>query len=177
MRLKIIVLALSPRLNCRISNAGTSIGSGFSPSDPNPLPSYMTPLRQPSAKCRRFRYTALTNSISLLTPFTPISHPLDWSIGTHGIHITFSPPSASLSPGSQAKQRPYSATYLPEVCAEQGWTKEEAVLSAIQKAGFRGRVKVGDDVWESLRVKRYGSVKAGAGWGEYEEWQASKDGE
>lgn len=64
-----------------------------------------------------------------------------------------------------------SATYLPEIAAEQGWTKEETVLSAIKKAGYRGKVEVGDKVWESLDVRVYGSVKAGAGWDEFLAWK------
>lgn len=63
------------------------------------------------------------------------------------------------------------------MCADQGWTKEEAVLSAIQKAGYRGRVKVGDEIWESLKVKRYGSVKASAEYAEYEAWKQSEGGD
>lgn len=106
----------------------------------------------------------LTHSVSLLTPFTPIPTPLDWTPGEHGIHITFPSPSNP--------SRRLSATYLPEIATEQGWTREETIKSAIQKAGYRGRVDVGDKVWESLEVKVYGSVKAGAGWAEYERWKS-----
>ena len=39
--------------------------------------------------------------------------------------------------------------------------------SAIAKAGYADSVEVGDGVWRTLSVKIYGSVKAGADYGEY----------
>jgi len=107
-------------------------------------------------------------SVSLLTPFTPISDPLAWTPSTHGIHLTF--------PHPTEPHRTLSATYLPEVCPEQGWSREETVLSAIQKAGWAGRVEVGDAVWRSLRVKVYGSVKAGTGYRAYIGWRKGGEG-
>jgi len=107
--------------------------------------------------------SSLSVAISLLTPFTPIPDPLAWEPGTHGIHITFPDPSYPT--------KSLTATYLPEICTDQGWTKEECVLSAIQKAGYRGRVKVGDDVWKSLKVRVYESQKTGVGYDEYVEWK------
>lgn len=98
-----------------------------------------------------------------MTPFTPIDDPLDWEAGEHGIHLAFSDPS---NPSAR-----YNATYLPEICMEQGWTKEETILSAIRKSGWRKTVKVGDPVWQSLRMQKYGSVKVGATWDEYVEWK------
>lgn len=106
-----------------------------------------------------------TRSVSLLTPFVSIADPLDWTPGEHGIHITFTHPTDHT--------RSYSATYLPHICPEQGWTKEETVLSAISKAGYKGKVKVGDRVWKRLHVKIYGSVKAEASWQDYVEWKQS----
>ncbi|WVN86345.1 uncharacterized protein L203_101508 [Cryptococcus depauperatus CBS 7841] len=106
---------------------------------------------------------SMSCEVSLLTPLIPISDPLDWTPGIHGIHITFPHPSGH----SQV----YSATYLPHVCPEQGWTREETVLSAISKAGFRGKVVVGDKVWQSLKVKIYGSVKEPVTWQDYVEWK------
>ncbi|RSH93730.1 hypothetical protein EHS25_006378 [Saitozyma podzolica] len=102
----------------------------------------------------------LSCSVSLLTPFTPIPHPLDWTPGLHGIHLTFPSP---LSPS-----RTLSATYLPEICPDQGWTKEETVLSAIAKAGYRQPVVVGDEVWRSLKVKVYGSSKGASSYRDFE---------
>ncbi|WWC60706.1 uncharacterized protein I303_103282 [Kwoniella dejecticola CBS 10117] len=105
----------------------------------------------------------LSCHVSLLTPMTPISSPLDWTPGIHGIHITFPHP-------DHTGNRTLSATYLPEICPEQGWTKEETILSAIQKAGYKYKVSVGDEVWNSLTVKVYGSEKASVTWDEYKSW-------
>lgn len=105
---------------------------------------------------------SLSVGVSLLTPFTPVPTPLSWTIGVHGIHITFPHPSTG---------RSLNATYLPDVIPEQGWTQVEAVQSLIQKAGYRGKVEVGDAVWDSIQMKVYGSVKAGATYQEYEEWK------
>lgn len=43
------------------------------------------------------------------------------------------------------------------------------MLSAIQKAGYRGKVEVGDQVWKSLKVRVYGSVKASCSYKGYKE--------
>ncbi|BEI81635.1 hypothetical protein CcaverHIS002_0207950 [Cutaneotrichosporon cavernicola] len=100
--------------------------------------------------------------VSLLTPFTPVATPLSWDLGTHGIHVTFPHPTAG---------RTLSATYLPDVAPEQGWSKEQAVLSLIQKAGWRGRVTVGDKVWNSISTKVYGSVKVAVTYDDYVAWK------
>jgi AMMECR1 domain-containing protein len=83
----------------------------------------------------------------------------------HGIHITFPHPTTG---------RSLSATYLPDVIPEQGWTREEAVLSLIHKAGYRGYVAVGDALWNSIAMKVYGSVKAKASYAEYIAWAAER---
>ena len=109
--------------------------------------------------------------ISILTPTRPISDPLAWTPGVHGIQISFPSPSSSSS-SSSSRTRRLSATYLPEIAADQGWSQEETILSAIQKAGYRGRVVVGDEVWRSLEVGVYESSKAKLDWAEYEAWRA-----
>ena len=58
-----------------------------------------------------------------------------------------------------------TATYLPEVAHEQGWSKKEAIDSAIHKAGYSG--KVTEDIRKSLKVRRYQSEKCSA---RYQEW-------
>lgn len=108
----------------------------------------------------------LACGVSLLTPFTPVPTPLSWTLGVHGIHITFPHPQTG---------RSLSATYLPDVAPEQGWSQTEAVLSLVQKAGYRGKVAVGDAVWESISMKVYGSVKVSVTWDEYAAW--AKKGE
>lgn len=50
----------------------------------------------------------------------------------------------TLSPLPVRLQRTLTATYLPQIAPEQGWSKLETLESAIQKAGFRGELS---DIW------------------------------
>jgi AMMECR1 domain-containing protein len=98
---------------------------------------------------------------------TPAPNPLAWTLGTHGIHITF----------SHASRR-YSGTYLPEVPPAQGWTKEETILSLIRKAGYRGKVNVGDEedeIWGGIRLQTYESRKVKRNWAQFERWKAENE--
>jgi AMME syndrome candidate gene 1 protein len=134
--------------------------------------------------------------ISLLTDFEDASSYLDWTIGTHGIQISFTPPltspSASDAPSplssaisllsrpltslssshSAPARRTLSATYLPEVAPDQGWEQIDAIDSAIRKAGWHGRVS--EDLRRSLRVRRYQSRKCVVGWDEFVAWRESR---
>lgn len=110
----------------------------------------------------------LSCSITLLADFEDCSDPFDWEIGTHGIRISF----------TQGNRR-YGATYLPDVAAEQGWTKEETLKSLMAKAGYseypRARVARSQSIlstapWEEVtnfKVVRYKGLKASA---KYDEW-------
>lgn len=93
--------------------------------------------------------------ITLLTDFETAASPLEWEVGTHGVRIAF-----------LHKGRRYSATYLPSVAEEQGWSREETLTSLIRKAGCDG---VRWDEAESLRVTRYQGRVTHVG---YEEWRA-----
>lgn len=156
---------------------------------------------RPSISPRADPLTTLrTPSVSILTPFEPCAHPLDWEIGTHGVYLSFKPPSSSVrpfaasccapvslpglasrSPHFSISQRTLNATYLPQIASEQGWTKEETLESAVQKAGFRGTLadvwREGDEQLEvdelkrlgrgTLAVRRYRSEKAEVSWQEW----------
>ncbi|TDL29753.1 alport syndrome [Rickenella mellea] len=129
-------------------------------------------------------------AISLLTDFEDASSYLDWTVGVHGIYITFSQPSSSFfssvnSSGSStpspfsssyslpttrfSSKRPLSATYLPDVASEQGWDKIEAIDSAIRKAGWDGRIT--EDLRRNVKLRRYQSRKCSVGWEEFVEWR------
>jgi AMMECR1 domain-containing protein len=126
-----------------------------------------------------------TNSVSLLTDFEDATSYLDWTIGVHGIYITFPHPSsistsssntpspfsssACLAPTRFIPKHTYSATYLPDVIPEQGWNKIEAVDSAIHKAGWNGRIT--EDIRRSIKLRRYQSRKRSVGWKEYVQWR------
>jgi AMME syndrome candidate gene 1 protein len=138
-------------------------------------------------------------SISLLTDFEDASSYLDWTLGVHGIYISFPYPSAlpalSSTPSSSSTPSPLSsstslpstrsrfskptrqltATYLPDVAVDQGWTKVEAVDSAIHKAGWDGRIN--EDVRRSVTLRRYQSRMCVVGWDEYHAWRTAQGGE
>lgn len=139
-----------------------------------------------------------SRSISLLTDFQDVPTYLDWEVGTHGIYISFPHPatlptvpssSADTTPSSSSltlslpftKRRsaaskytkPLTATYLPDVAPAQGWTKLEAVDSAIRKAGYDGRIT--EDVRRSIKMRTYQAKKATVTWEEYWAWRTWKE--
>ncbi|KAI9316034.1 AMMECR1 domain-containing protein [Dichotomocladium elegans] len=97
----------------------------------------------------------LACSVSLLVDFEPGTDYLDWEIGTHGIWIEFVNDFSKVT----------TATYLPEVMPEQGWTKIEAIDSLLRKGGFRG--KIDEAKRKSIVLTRYKSSKATATYEEY----------
>mmetsp|Transcript_37319 Transcript_37319/g.96490 ORF Transcript_37319/g.96490 Transcript_37319/m.96490 type:complete len:193 (-) Transcript_37319:2735-3313(-) len=91
-------------------------------------------------------------SVSLLTDFEDVDDPFNWELDTHGVTIHF-----------QCDDKSYSATYLPGVAVDAGWTKQETLDSLIRKSGYRGaRIK-----WANLSVTRYKSSKATLNYEEY----------
>lgn len=97
-------------------------------------------------------------AVTLLTDFEDAADAYDWDIGTHGIRLSF----------SDAGRR-YGATYLPDVAAEQGWTKDEALYSLVRKAGWAG----GRPAWKALNLKvtRYQGRKASLDYPEFKKWR------
>ncbi|KAF1920483.1 AMMECR1 domain-containing protein [Ampelomyces quisqualis] len=108
--------------------------------------------------------SSLECAVTLLTNFEPASSPLDWTLGTHGLRIAFT-----------YNNRRYGATYLPDVAREQGWTKEETLVSLMRKAGYNGK----KDDWKkvNLQVVRYQGKKVSLGYGEWKEWRGWVDEE
>ncbi|KAF2868957.1 AMMECR1 domain-containing protein [Massariosphaeria phaeospora] len=102
--------------------------------------------------------------VTLLTDFEPIALPLDWVVGTHGLRISFSD-----------RGRRYGSTYLPDVAHEQGWTKEETLVSLMRKAGWNGK----KDQWSKveLSVVRYQGRQVRLAYQEWREWREWVDGE
>jgi uncharacterized protein (TIGR00296 family) len=81
----------------------------------------------------------------------------DWTVGVHGIVLNLR--------AGHGRLNTYSATFLPEVCEEQGWSKEECVEALARKAGFRGYLSEG--VLENAELTRYVSTKAAMTYAEY----------
>lgn len=83
---------------------------------------------------------SLACSITLLANFTPCNDAMDWTLGLHGLRISF-----------VHRGKRYGATYLPDVAVEQGWTKEECVESLMRKAGWDGSSSMGGMARKLLR--------------------------
>src|SRR5205814_2773971 len=85
-------------------------------------------------------------AVTLLTDFEECDDPMDWTLGLHGLRISFS-----------HHGKKYGSTYLPDVATEQCWTKEETLVSLMRKAGWMGR----KDKWQAvdLRCVRYQGKK------------------
>lgn len=107
---------------------------------------------------------SLEVAVTLLTDFEDCDDAMDWELGTHGIRISFTD-----------RGRRYGATYLPDVAPEQGWDKEETILSLMRKAGWVGRKDRWQDV--DLKVVRYQGKKLDLRYPEYKAWKEWVDDE
>ncbi|KAK4192251.1 AMMECR1-like protein [Podospora australis] len=101
---------------------------------------------------------ALSVSVTLLTNFEEAADPMDWELGKHGIRISF------VYHGKR-----YGSTYLPDVAVEQGWDKEEALISLIRKAGWVGK----REKWQDLDIKlvRYQGKKKSLEYEDFKQWR------
>ncbi|KAI9013886.1 ammecr1 protein [Phycomyces nitens] len=89
----------------------------------------------------------LTCAVSLLINFEQADNYLDWEIGKHGIWIEFKDINGMTS----------TATYLPEVMPEQGWTKQETIHSLLRKGSFHGQIT--PEFCKTIKLTRYQSSK------------------
>jgi len=122
---------------------------------------------------------SLSCSLTLLADFEPCDNALDWTLGRHGLRISFT-----------HRNRRHGATYLPDVAVEQGWTKEETVESLMKKAGWDGGyghgvarrllrgsgrnadqqiTKPWDEV-QDFQAVRYTGLTASASYSEWKDW-------
>lgn len=106
---------------------------------------------------------SLQCAVTLLTGFEDAAGGvMDWEVGVHGIRISFT-----------WEGRRCGATYLPDVAREQGWTREQALVSLMRKAGWEGR----RDGWRraaeagGMKLVRYRGDKEVLGFAEYEAWR------
>ncbi|KKY36074.1 putative ammecr1 family protein [Diaporthe ampelina] len=105
---------------------------------------------------------ALQVAVTLLTDFEDADDLLDWELGTHGIRISF-----------QWDGRRHGATYLPDVATEQGWTKEQTLVSLMRKAGWEGRRDRWREVADAgaMKVIRYRGDKEQVVYDEFKGWR------
>lgn len=88
---------------------------------------------------------------------------MDWTLGKHGLRISFT-----------NHGRRHGATYLPDVAREQGWTKEETLISLMRKAGWSGSSSSWQKTWRDGRgeLVTYEGKQVGL---QYAEWKAWRD--
>ncbi|KAK5202480.1 hypothetical protein LTR41_011774 [Exophiala xenobiotica] len=142
-----------------------ALNSAFDDTRFSPIPSSLLP--------------GLSCFITLLADFEQCKDAMDWTLGTHGLRISFT-----------HRSRRHGATYLPDVAVEQGWTKEETVESLMRKAGWdggyghgvarrllRGSARGSDEqptkAWEEVqdfRAVRYTGLSSSATYSEWQEW-------
>ena len=105
---------------------------------------------------RRRELPSLQVAVTLLTDFEEVADPRDWVVGVHGVRLSF-------------RDRRYGSTYLPDVAAEQGWTRDEALFSLARKAGWVG----GQSRWRELdlRVTRYQGKKKTLSYARFRKWR------
>ncbi|KAK9078710.1 hypothetical protein SSX86_002767 [Deinandra increscens subsp. villosa] len=95
-------------------------------------------------------------TVSLLTNYETAANYLDWEVGKHGMIIEFTDPDNNIK---------RSATYLPEVAAQEGWTKIEAIDSLMKKAGYNGTIT--ESVRKRIHLTRYQSSLYTMHYGDY----------
>ncbi|KAK1766531.1 AMMECR1-like protein [Phialemonium atrogriseum] len=101
---------------------------------------------------------SLEVAVTLLTDFEDAADAMDWELGTHGLRLSF-----------HYHGKRYGSTYLPDVASEQGWTKEETLVSLMRKAGWMGKRDSWKDV--DLKVVRYQGKKENVEYAEYKAWR------
>ena len=97
---------------------------------------------------------SLECTVSLLTDFEVGAHYADWDVGLHGIIVEFKGDGRGRHADASGG-RMYSATYLPEIAAREGWSHVETIDSLVAKSGYRGRVD--EALRRSIRLTRYQS--------------------
>ncbi|WIA41609.1 hypothetical protein OEZ86_008969 [Tetradesmus obliquus] len=105
----------------------------------------------------------LSCSVSLLRCFEEAASWQDWAIGQHGLIIEFTDPVLSCK---------RTATFLPEVAGDQGWSKQQCIEALIRKAGYQG--KPSQELLDSLHVTRYQSSKAALSFADYQAGSCSR---
>lgn len=126
------------------------------------LTSALRDRRFPPIQAKEIPYLEVT--VSLLTSYETACSYLDWEVGKHGMTLEFTDP----------HNIHRTATYLPEVAIQEGWTKKEAVESLMRKSGYMGPIT--DSLRRKLRLTRYQSSLFTLSYSTYEEHVAKTRG-
>jgi len=99
---------------------------------------------------------ALTCSVSLLYDFEKVKDCKNWEIGIHGIKIEF----------EDSKNKYRSATFLPQVAPQFGYTRRQTLKRLVKKSGTK------DKFTKALAAKiRTTRFKGSLCYASYDEWQ------
>ena len=142
--------------------------------------------------------------ISLLTDFEDATSYLDWTIGTHGIQISFTPPSTS--PSASDAPSPLSSAIsllsrpLASLSSSSHTSSSQSLFAAARRtlsATYLPEVapdqgwehidaidsairkagwngRISEDLRRSVRVRRYQSRKCVVGWDEFVAWREGR---
>lgn len=102
----------------------------------------------PSLKC----------TVSLLRCFQQAANWLDWKVGQHGLIIEFTDPLVACK---------RTATFLPEIPAQEGWSQQQTIDSLILKSGYTGAITA--ELRDTLGIVRYESTHLSLTYLEYEQ--------
>lgn len=108
----------------------------------------------------------LSCDVTLLDNFQPITDPLDWEIGKHGLRLNF-----------EINGNYYSGTFLPVVAAEQKWDKLTTLWHLIRKSDYNVSKSETLKFYESglekgtLELETYEGLKYGIDYDEYVAWK------
>eukprot|EP00803_Ostreobium_quekettii_P011514 evm.model.scf_202.7 EVM.evm.TU.scf_202.7 scf_202:65194-68918(+) len=91
----------------------------------------------------------LSCTVSLLRQFERANDWQDWHIGIHGLEVKF------VDPIDRCQR---SATFLPQIASEQGFSKQETIDHLIRKAGYTHQIT--EELRNSIELTRYQSTKA-----------------
>jgi len=100
----------------------------------------------------------LSCSVSLLYDFEETNDCNDWEIGVHGLKIEF----------EDSKNKFRSATFLPNVMTQFGYTKRQTIKRLIEKSGSKD--KLTKNLAAKIRTTRF---KASEVKSHHEEWEKS----
>ena len=106
---------------------------------------------------------AVTCSVTILSQMTQIDKWDNWEIGRHGIYMDY-----------KEGGNNYSATFLPSVIEDQGWSKQQTFENLLPKSGCRARAT--PEVLNKCVVHTYEGTKSHMAYDEYQKLYRSEWG-
>ena len=102
----------------------------------------------------------LACSVTVLSAPRPVASWDAWEVGTHGVRLAINGPR-----GTGQEDEVYTATFLPDVIFDNGWSRKATILHLLRKAGYPGVPTPA--VFSRCRVEVFEGAKASATYDEY----------